>query len=203
LNDITKHFELESVYNDITENISIEGKNKKPFHIIVKMIICSNRPLEVNSGSDKDRVVEFEFSDFFSEKLSPQDHFGQWFFTDWNSLEWHRFDNFMLECVQMYLSRGIISPTNENLSKRKLVNQTNEDFLTFMEMKDIKPNFEYDKKALFNDFKNAYPDWNNSKFSQRRFTAWLRIFGQFSEVFSSFIERDDKNKFISYIEFLP
>jgi hypothetical protein len=201
LNDVTKHFDLESVYNDITENICVEGKNKKPFYIITKMIICSNRPLEVSSGSDKDRVIEFEFSNFFSEKHSPENQFGHWFFSDWTAEEWHRFDNFILECVSIYLRNGIINPMNENLKKRKLLIQTSEEFLIFMDLNDLKPNQEYNKKELYEAF-IKFTSWNSEKFSQRSFTKWLRTFAEFSENFGEFKERNDKNKSVCYIEFI-
>ncbi len=209
LNDVTKHFELESVYNDITEKISVEGKNKKPFHLIVKMIICSNRPLEVDSGSDKDRVVEFALSDFFSNENKVEKYYGKlknqeeyWFFRDFDTLEWHKYDNYMLSCMQNYLKYGIQEPINKTLNQRKLINQTHEDFILFIDGKAIQAGVDYDKKALFNEFINKFENWKNEKFTQNRFTVWLRKYAELSEKFGKYETHNDTNKGICYFKFL-
>ncbi|MCU0445672.1 MAG: hypothetical protein MUE85_12225 [Microscillaceae bacterium] len=197
LNDVKKTFTLESVYNDITEAIKVEGKNKKPFDVISKIAICSNRPLRTEGGSDKDRIVEFEFSDFFSEKHQPKDYFGHWFFAEWSEKQWNEFDSFMLSCVQHYLKFGIIEPINENLNRRKILEHTDEDFITFIESGEIKSNFKYDKKKLYEDFKNTF---GREDVKQKRFTIWLQTYSELCEQFAGFTEGIERNA--GYLAFI-
>lgn len=192
LNDMKENFNLECIYNDITEYVSIEGKNEKPIHIQPTIAICTNRPLFIESASDRDRVVEFEFSDYFSENHSPKDEFGHWFFSEWDDLYWSYFDNFMLNCTLHYLNRGIITPANTNLAQRKLVEFTCKEFIYFCESKDFQSNIAYDVKDLFNDFRKDYEDYNNDKFKQRRFSVWLDKYAEFSDKF--------EGKGIKYLE---
>lgn len=201
LNDVKKGFTLESIYNDITEAVKVEGKNKKPFYIITKFIICSNRPLQTQGGSDKDRVIEFEFSVFFSESYQPQDHFKQWFFNNWNEQQWNDFDTFMLSSVQLYLQEGIIEPVNENLQRRKLFESTDEDFIKFIEAEELLANEKYDKKKLYEDYQNAYG--RNHNISQKRFTSWLQTYAQLSGKFAGFVDGIDRNPYVSFIIFKP
>jgi hypothetical protein len=198
LNDVKKSFTLESVYNDITEAVKVEGKNKKPFYIISKFAICSNRPLKTEGGSDKDRVIEFEFSSFFSEKYQPKDHFKHWFFADWNSQEWNKFDSYMLACVQAYLKNGTIEPVNENLNRRKLLEHTDEDFIAFIEGIDLQSNYKYDKKRLFEDFKKTF---DREEVKQKRFTDWLKTYAELSGHFDRYIEGVERNPYTNFIVF--
>ncbi len=187
LNDVRARFRLEDVYNDITEGLRVERKNQQPFVIKPKMIITSNRPLRVESASDRDRIIEFEFSDYFSDKKQPRDVFGQWFFTDWDKEEWNKFFNYLISCVKLYLDKGILLPKNENLNQRKLLEETHSEFIEFMTFKKIEFHKEYDKKQLFEDFLSLYPDWKEQKdrkLSQRAFTSWLYKFAKYSDGFA-------------------
>jgi hypothetical protein len=177
LNDITKGFQLEWIYNDITEGLSVEKKNQTPFRIAPNIVICSNRPLETKGGSDRDRILEFEFAHYFSEKYSPEDHFKHRFFEDWNESDWNAFDNFMLYCAKFFLEVGdMVQPHNTNLAKRKIIEYTNPEFIEFIESQDLKIGVEYDKKAFFEDFKRFAPDYDNPKFKMNTFTKWLTTY---------------------------
>ncbi len=76
LNDLRKHFNFESLFNDISDSITVDRKNLQPFQIKVKMLISSNSTFRVEGASAKDRVMEFELSDHYSNKFSPKDEFN-------------------------------------------------------------------------------------------------------------------------------
>lgn len=200
LNDVTKKFTLESVYNDITEGIEVKKLYLQPFRILPKIIICSNNALRVESGSDKDRIIEFEFSNYFSVNHSPINEYGHLFFTDWNNEEWSLFDNLLLNCVSHYLKNGLIVPKNEFLNERKLLQFTSEEFLEFMNSYQIEFGKEYDKKQLFKDFLESYQDFD--KMTQRTFNSWLKIFAkyknEYSENIKEFRNTKDKNFYIVF-----
>jgi VirE N-terminal domain/Primase C terminal 2 (PriCT-2) len=80
LNDVRSHFKFEVLYNDITEGITVEKKNKNPFTVKAKMCITTNKTIAIEGSSSKDRSIEFEFADHYSEKFSPEDEFKQRFF---------------------------------------------------------------------------------------------------------------------------
>jgi len=187
LNDIKKRFNLESLYNDITDGIEILKHFKDPYTIHAKMIISSNEPFVVDSGSKKDRIIEFEFSDHYHQGYGPDDEFGQWFFgSDWSVNDWDSFDMFMLNCSHEFLLNGIIYPEELNLSARKLLNETNQEFLDFMdecingENSIIHYGVEFVVKDLFNKFIAEYPDYSQLKVGT--FTKYLRTFANHKKI---------------------
>jgi hypothetical protein len=80
LNDLKPYFKLDPIYNDITDFQTVDKKNMQPFNIRAKMILTKNRTLNLQGSSDRDRVLEFEFSDYFGENRTPEQEFGHWFF---------------------------------------------------------------------------------------------------------------------------
>jgi hypothetical protein len=74
-------------YNDITEGIVVEQKNEKPFIIKAKILLSTNQTIKLEGASDYDRCIEFEFSNYFSDKYKPEQEFGHWFFRDWSDNE--------------------------------------------------------------------------------------------------------------------
>jgi len=196
INDIYKNFNIESVFNDITEGIEIDKKNEKPFRIMAKLIFSTNKTIKIEGESAKDRVVQFEFADHYNSKHSPEDEFGHWFFRDWNELQWQAFDDFMISCVHDYFQHGIIKVKEINLGTRELYDHTCPDFVHFMDdclnpfsvndptvnggkadstlpVRIISGEHVY-KKDLFESFITNNTDWNSPKFKQREFTAWVR-----------------------------
>jgi hypothetical protein len=203
-NDVKDNFQLETVYDAITEGYEVERKNKKPFNVIAKTLITSNRPLKINGDSDKDRVIEFEVSDYFSQSHQPSDEFKHlkkenqlqyWFFRDWDSEEWNKFYNFFVQCMFVYFINGLIRPLSVNLDTRKLQNETASEFINFMQ--DLGITFDnnglsqdFCKGSLFNDFIAEYPDYNKS-LTQKKFTIWLRKYAKYTQGFAELTEKDE------------
>lgn len=135
INDLRANFYFESLYNDITEGISVEKKNQTPFTIQPKIILTSNQPIKTKGGSDRDRIIEYEFSEHFSVKWSPEQEFNKRFFTDWDDTEWNNFYNFFVWCIGAYFSNGLAEPSNSNLEIRKLIKESSDDFWEWCEDK--------------------------------------------------------------------
>lgn len=137
LNDVKTRgkfkFDFEDVFNDVTEGMIVNAKYMTPFRQYAKFLISTNKTLNIMGASQRDRIIEFEMSDFFGENLSPHEHYKQWFGRDWDEQEWCRFDNFMCECAQAFHSNGLLLPPTINLEARKLLNHTAQEFLEFME----------------------------------------------------------------------
>jgi hypothetical protein len=194
LNDLKRDFDVDCIYNDITEGIEVNKKGLHAFKIRAKMILTTNKTIRLNGDSDTDRFLEFEFSNYFSKSRSPENEFKHWFFRDWNDEDYCRYYSFMSECIQAYFKNGckLNEPQQINLNKRKLIEQTNEDFIEWIRSINIEPNKEYIKNDLFSQFVNQYPDYNNPRFKQKKFSQWLQYYCNFSPEFDNYSK--DKNE---------
>lgn len=171
IDDLKRNFDVETLFNDITEGVSIEQKNMNPKKSRVKIALTTNRTLKIEGGSAKARFVEFELTDHYNYSFSPRDEFAHEFFTDWNNEEWNKFDNLMALCAHTYLKHGIINPEPINLAKRKLMDHASPEFVEFMcdsfksgKLIDIK---RIEVNEIFDGFLKAYPEFNsNSEFEK-------------------------------------
>jgi hypothetical protein len=204
-NDVRKHFDFEILYNDITEGIDVDKKNQQPFHQRVKYILSSNKTIKMDGASSRDRSIEFELAEHYNDKFQPRDEFGHWFFTDWNTEEWNRFDNFMIYCINHYLKNGLIQPNEINLRKRKLIDQTCAEFIEYINAIDIKENTKYNRDEWHKEFLENYPDLKDDKFKKqlKTFTNYLKIFSASSDRFDKLIPSVDltRSNNINYVSF--
>lgn len=227
INDIThtgrNKFHLESLFNDITEGYWVRKMFMAPFHKRSKMVLSTNRSLNVNGSSERDRIIEFEMSAFFNEHRSPAQYYGKWMGKGWTETDWNQFDNFICFCVQAFFTHGMIPPETINLEARKLLDGTAREFVEFMaditdsiksfglpwqdyqhsqqsleKVSDIR-DFEFDKKKLFDQFLSLYPDFKSNHFTQKRFTAWLKLYAFLQLNVKEPIERRSNGNF--FIQF--
>lgn len=209
LNDVKAKFNIDELFTAITEGVKVEKKNKDPLYISAKLIITSNRVVITEGASRKDRCIEFEVSNYYSKDYSPEDEFKCWFFSDWDEAEWQMFDNLMVFALQKYLQNGLRIPEQINLDRRKLLEQTNADFVEFMDelfvSKQISPGKELEKRKLLEQFLQDYPDYVEHRIfgKMRGFTNAMRIYSKYSSnVVEVIPERDErKSGSIYYITF--
>lgn len=200
IDDVRRGLNIELFFNSIVDGFMRERKGEKEkVRIWCKPIITLNYTISLHGGSAKDRVVEFEFADFYSVNKTPEQVHGCWFFRDWEPLEWQRFDNFMLQCVADYLKFGIIAPNTINLEARKLRDETAPEFIAWMEDKAIEHEKQYEKSELFKAFGDV--DENGkcrlSGFhwlKQRQFTTWLKWWAQYRPEIAGFKEYRSSGK---------
>lgn len=190
LNDVdVRRFHVDKMFNDIVESTQVEKKNAHPYDIYTKYLITVNETFRIEGDSAKARFYEFELSNFFSAKKSPQDVYKHWFFKDWDVSEWARFDQFINACIQYYLKAGKLPETKEiNLSVRKMRELTSPEFCIFMEEMGINfaphynresdRQFYYEKDVMHGDFLRKFPDFDTGKFklSRKKFTQWIRTY---------------------------
>lgn len=206
INDVKRNFKLEDLFNDITEGIKRERKNESPSLIRSKIALSTNLTIQVNGSSAKGRCIEIELSDYYDDSWTPLKEFDEWFFSDWAEKSWQKFDSFMMDCVRMYLKKGISLPGTINLNERKKVEETSIEFSEWMEDKskafktdksahqiDGEGNAWWDKKILYTEFKERYSDYSNNKsFSQRKFTKWLKLYGKYDSIYQEVRKEDMK-----------
>lgn len=175
LNDARRNFNLETLYNDITEGITVEKKNQSPVSLQVKYLITTNAVIKTSGASSLDRVIEFEFSNHYTHRYSPEQEFKQWFFKDWTENEWSRFDNFLMLCLSAYLEGNVIKADDVNLQKRKFMALSSKGFYEFIQDKYIEPEKDFSLQETCSRFQELYPDYNfNSTYPTRRFAKWLK-----------------------------
>ncbi len=68
---------------------------------------------------------------------------------------------------------------------KKLIESTSEEFLEFAE--DLANDQWYDKRETYRKFIEEYPELNNDKMHQKKFTDWLKIFARIKGL--KFIQR--------------
>lgn len=205
IDDVRRGLPIELFFNSVVDGFMRERKGEKEkVRIMCKLILTLNYTLKIRGGSAKDRVVEFEFADFYSVTKTPEMIHGCWFFRDWDEMEWARFDNFMLQSVSDYLRVGIIMPDTINLEARKLRDETDIEFITFMEDMEIEHEKDYDRRKLFQKF-GEVDDHNKVTRSgfhwlkQKTFTIWLRLWAQYRPELAGFREsRSGGNDFIRF-----
>jgi len=190
VNDLKKYFDVEMLFNDITEGIIVKKLYKEPYRIKVKLILTTNKTIKIEGDSSKDRFIEFEFSDYFNKDHSPEQEFKHWFFRDWDVKEWSRFDAFMISCIKQYLEKGIVEATPINLQDRKLRDNTNTDFIEWIETSSTQHTIKQaaqtetpiNKNELYEQFLTAYQDFKHNKFfTQKKFSRWIKYWGKYNK----------------------
>jgi hypothetical protein len=206
IDDVRRGLPIEMFFNAVVDGFVQELKGAvSKRRIWTKLILTLNYTIKIRGGSAKDRVVEFEFADYYSSQRSPEQEFGHWFFRDWDEVEWAKFDNFMLGCLYDYLLIGLISPETINLEARKLLDETSEGFIAFMLDLEIEHEKPYNKRELFNKFAEVDAEGNVRNVDVKRFlnrkvfTTWLRSWAQYRPEMAGYREhRSSGQDFITF-----
>ena len=82
------------------------------------------------------------------------------FFEEWSD-EWHKFDSFIVRCIQKYLSEGLISAKKSNYEVNKLI-AANEDFYDWAE--NLPLDTKLGRKKLLDNFKRVNPKVKKTEF---------------------------------------
>lgn len=182
--DVKKNFSFENLFSLVTEGITLEKKNKDAIKLPVekspKILITTNYTIKGEGGSFERRKFEVELSSYFNDNYSPIQEFGHMLFDDWNADEWHKFDSFMILCIQFYLKKGLIPYKHHNLETRKFINNTSHEFYEWAESDNIPIDEPIEKPVLFDQFIDEYPDYR--KFlTRRKFWQWVDMFGKYKK----------------------
>jgi len=185
--DAKYNFDFESLFSLITEGITLEKKNKDaiklPFSDSPKILLNTNYALKGGGNSHDRRKWDLEFKQHYNRHLTPMDEFKRRLFDDWTEPEWKKFDNYMLNCLQLYLKKGFIKSKLGNLKTRRFISETSKSFYEWITQNDLtysQPNVRIYLNQAIVEFKNENPDYaDNSRFkiSHQRFALWMKTFG--------------------------
>lgn len=140
IDDVERYFKFNSLFSILTGSLLVNKKNKPqiiiPFEKSPKIVLTSNYAVGAMDISSVRRKYEFAVVKYFGQSLEPMDVFGRQFFTEWDALEWSRFDNFMCHCCQLFLrehDKKHIGNVTDNSTERTLIANTNKDFIDYMD----------------------------------------------------------------------
>jgi len=208
--DVKKYFDFEKLFSVITEGLTLEKKNKDaitiPFEKSPKIIITTNYAIKGAGNSFARRKWELELHQHYHETFVPYDEFGKMFFTDWDTEEWSQFDNYMIDCLQLFLNKGLIKSKFVNLKVRQLSAETCHDFIEWCGLIDgAVPNRNFvdggrvSMQTLYEEFVIEYPDYApRAKYSisRTRFYRWLISYCLFKDGVNPKHGRDASGKWI-------
>jgi hypothetical protein len=173
-NDTSPKFDFERLFGILTEGIYINPKNRDEFFIphedSPKIYISTNFTLKGDGDSHRGRQFVFEVAPYFSSTYEPVMEFGKIFFTEWEEKDWQEFDSFMINCLKLYLSEGLISFPLSNYELRKLMDRVPEEALEYFDSLEI--DTRYEKKEMFDAFRAQQVDFVAMKMNT--FSSWLK-----------------------------
>ena len=193
--DVKKYFDFERLFSVVTEGLTLEKKNKDAIKIPLskspKIAITTNYAIKGAGNSFQRRKWELELYQHYNKSFTPQDEFGRLFFGDWDDDEWCVFDNYMIQCLQLYLREGLVQSEFVNLKIRQLSAETSHDFIEWCGLLEgtqpnskLVPDIRLNTNELYLDFIQEYPDYSpraKMSISRIRFNKWLYSFCIYKE----------------------
>jgi len=192
--DVKKYFDFERLFSVVTEGLTLEKKNKDaikiPFSKSPKIAITTNYAIKGAGNSFARRKWELEFFQHYNKDYTPLEEFGKLMFGDWNDDEWCEFDNYMIACLQIYLTEGLITSKFVNLPIRQLSAETSHDFVEWCGLlKGGEPNhkLKFNERIVmqdcYYDFISEYPDYapkSKLTISRIKFNKWMLSYGKYA-----------------------
>ena len=191
--DVKKYFDFERLFSVVTEGLTLEKKNKDaikiPFSKSPKIAITTNYAIKGSGNSFARRKWELELHQHYNKNYSPLDEFGKLMFGDWDDQEWCLFDNYMISCLQIYLSKGLVKSKFVNLKIRQLSAETCHDFIEWCGVIDgtiandkLQVDHRIHMQDCYYDFISEYPDYAPKAkltISRIKFNKWLVSYANF------------------------
>ena len=182
--DVKKNFDFESKFSLVTEGMTLERKNKDAIKLSVedspKMLLSTNYAIKGEGNSHDRRRHELEIAQHYGKEKTPYDEFGKELFSDWDYLEFQRYDNYIVYCVQLYLRNGLMQQEAKNIKLRKFIMETSQDFYYWISDRNNFPFGQYlDKSATFDGFVNDYVDYKKW-LNRNKFSVWVKKYASFA-----------------------
>lgn len=210
--DVKKYFDFERLFSVVTEGLTLEKKNKDaikiPFSKSPKVSITTNYAIKGKGSSFERRKWELELSRYYTRDKTPLKEFGKLMFGEWNDEEWCQFDNFMIQCLQLYLDKGLIKSEFVNLKIRQLAAETCHEFIEWCGLVDglqendkLKANRKIYKHDLYMDFIDDNPDFApkaKMTVSRIRFYKWLHAYNLYKHDCPPEEGRDNSSRWIIF-----
>jgi hypothetical protein len=181
--DVKKNFDFESKFSLVTEGMTLERKNKDAIKLSVedspKMLLSTNYAIKGEGNSHDRRRHELEIAQYYGKGKTPYDEFGKELFSDWTLKEFQQFDNYIVYCVQLYLTNGLMQQDAKNIRLRKFIMETSQDFFYWIsDRSNFSLNNYLEKARLFDAFVNDYVDYKKW-LSRNKFSNWVSKYANY------------------------
>lgn len=181
--DIKKNWDFESQFSLVTEGITLERKNKDAIKLNVhespKILLSTNYAVKGEGNSHNRRRHEIEIAQYYGDKLTPEDEFGRQLFDDWDLIDYQKYDNYMMHCLQLFFNNGLVKQLNaKNIKLRKFIAETSMEFLEWIDDKEnFSLNVRTGKKEAFEMFVEDYTDFKKW-LTKKRFNIWVKKYAK-------------------------
>ena len=161
LNDINKNFELNTLYNLVTDDFTFEKKGLSSitmdFLDTPKILITSNHPQVLKGHSDDRRIKIFELSNYFMN-IKPSKEFKHTLIDDWDKEEWMRYYYFVIQCIQQYFINAsseerIPSYNMENYERKSIKAEIGIDLFEYFENNIVEDSY-YSANNIEDELRN-------------------------------------------------
>jgi hypothetical protein len=208
--DVKKAFDFERLFSVVTEGLTLEKKNKDaikiPFSKSPKIAITTNYAIKGAGNSFVRRKWELELHQHYNKNFSPLDEFNKLMFGDWDDAEWCRFDNYMINCLQIFLRKGLVQSKFVNLKIRQLSAETCHDFIEWCgiingttENEKLKIDTRVSLQDCYFDFIEQYPDYGPKAkltISRIKFNKWMVAYAVYKTSVAPEEGRDNSGRWI-------
>ena len=186
IDDAPRNFDFEALFSVLTDDMPVEKKHRPvkiiPYERSPKFVITTNYTIKGDTSSFKRRRFDTFLTNYYDAERTPSEEFGCEFFHGWNNEQWQLFDFFMMNCLRIYLSQGLIHYENENLRLKMLKNETSSDFIELMEeqfnVEGILYSFSQVRAILISDYGERYYFLEKNK---RKIVEWVERFADYKE----------------------
>jgi len=180
--DVKKNFDFEDKFSLVTEGMTLERKNKDAIKLNVhdspKILLSTNYAIKGDGNSHDRRRHELEIAQYYGKDLTPDDEFGKQLFDEWDLLEFQRFDNYMVWCLQCYLSNGLVKQNAKNIKLRKFIAETHMEFYEWIiDGDNFSMNVRNDKQVTFDSFIRDNKDFD--KLKRNTFNIWVHKYANY------------------------
>jgi hypothetical protein len=208
LDDVSKHVDIDRFNSISTDGFNIEKKYKDSMKIppvdSPKILICSNIILDCTGTTRKRRQFIIELAPFYSSKILTgieepiiQIHGCRFFTIEWDEEEWNRFYWYMIDCLQLYLSRGLVFVPAINVTENRSRQIIGDEFFNWAKAQQFEQSQEYQTQELFEEYRNLF-EKGNEKFTQRTFSNKLKAFFNLKELKIEFYSKSFGSAKIAY-----
>jgi len=210
--DVKKFFDFERLFSLVTEGLTLEKKNKDaikiPFDKSPKVAITTNYAITGEGSSFERRKWELELSQFYTNGMTPLIDLGRLMFGEWDDEEWCSFDNYMIQCLQIYMKHGLIKAKFKNQKLKAFMMSTNNDFAYWCglgEGREENSMLGKDRKIyinyLFLDFLEACPDakrFGSRPISNTKFGKFIEAYSKYKYGCKPIADRDGPGNWIQF-----
>lgn len=189
IDDCMKNFNFTELFSLVTADFTVRKKYVSqvtiPFETSPKFCISSNAVINGDGGSFRRRMIEIEFSNYFSDSYTPVNEYRRNFFSEWDESEWNRFYVFMANCILYYLNNGIVEYERLNIAEKKTKSAIGESLYEFFD-NYLEVDKYFTAKFLIDEFALGY----NEEITPTKLTQSLKKYAEFKNLY--FVDEYDK-----------